>query len=161
MFSKRNDLFLIVFFTILFLIQTEVSATKLVITINKNIHHLIVDLALTEEEKKRGLMFVEELQNTNGMLFIYKKPRVLKMWMKNTKIDLDIIFINENNLISSIKKGLKLSRKIISSDFPVLAVLEIPSSCNDKMKLKKGDKIEWKRINDLTMVSPSLFPCIS
>ena len=77
MFSKRNNLFLIVFFTILFLIQTEVSATKLVITINKNIHHLIVDLALTEEEKKRGLMFVEELQNTNGMLFIYKKPRVL------------------------------------------------------------------------------------
>lgn len=159
MFSKKNNFFLIIFLTTLFFIKTEVTATKLLISVNKNIH-LIVDLASTEKEKRRGLMFVEELKNTNGMLFIYEKLKVRKMWMKNTKIDLDIIFINENNSISSIKKGFRLSKKIISSDVPVLAILEIPSSCNKKIMLKNGDKIQWKRINDLTNLSPSLFPCV-
>ena len=159
MFSKKSNFFLIIFLTTLFFIKTEVTATKLLISVNKNIH-LIVDLASTEKEKRRGLMFVEELKNTNGMLFIYEKLKVRKMWMKNTKIDLDIIFINENNSISSIKKGFRLSKKIISSDVPVLAILEIPSSCNKKIMLKNGDKIQWKRINDLTNLSPSLFPCV-
>jgi uncharacterized protein len=159
LFSKKNNFFLIIFLTTLFFIKTEVTATKLLISVNKNIH-LIVDLASTEKEKRRGLMFVEELKNTNGMLFIYEKLKVRKMWMKNTKIDLDIIFINENNSISSIKKGFRLSKKIISSDVPVLAILEIPSSCNKKIMLKNGDKIQWKRINDLTNLSPSLFPCV-
>ena len=159
MLSKKNNFFLIIFLTTLFFIKTEVTATKLLISVNKNIH-LIVDLASTEKEKRRGLMFVEELKNTNGMLFIYEKLKVRKMWMKNTKIDLDIIFINENNSISSIKKGFRLSKKIISSDVPVLAILEIPSSCNKKIMLKNGDKIQWKRINDLTNLSLSLFPCV-
>ena len=90
MFSKKNNFFLIIFLTTLFFIKTEVTATKLLISVNKNIH-LIVDLASTEKEKRRGLMFVEELKNTNGMLFIYEKLKVYSEFLKVYKTEIRIL----------------------------------------------------------------------
>ena len=126
----------------------------------------IVDLAISAEEKKRGLMNIDKLVNTNGMLFLNKKERAVNMWMKNTHIDLAIIFISTNKQILDIRKGFKFSKKIISSNQPVIATLEIPSFCSKKLKLNIGDYLDWEIIKykDFKKMVESegidKFPCV-
>ena len=132
---------------ILFFLYTNYSVANDInentIYVHTDFYDFIVDLAITNEDKKKGLMNIKSLSNTNGMLFIYNKPQILRMWMKNTYLKLDIIFIDENHFVSSIEKGKKFSKDILSSKKPVIAVLEILSTCNKKIGIKIGDKISW------------------
>ena len=64
--------------------------------------HFSVELAQTREEKAKGLMFRESLEENAGMLFLNKKPRPVTMWMKNTLIPLDIIFGDEDGVILAV-----------------------------------------------------------
>ena len=75
---------------------------------------MLLDLVESKYEKQKGLMDVDKLIDSNGMLFLYKKPKVIKMWMHNTKIPLDIIFIDKFNRVISINFGKPLSKKIIN-----------------------------------------------
>ena len=102
-----------------------------------------VEFAETKEKMKKGFMNRKNMSEVNGMLFLNKKPRIMKMWMKNTHYDLKIIFINELKKIISIKEGKKLSENIISSKIPVLAVLEIPKLCKN-FNFELGEKITWE-----------------
>ncbi len=88
-------------------------------------------------------MWKKKLINSSGMLFLYKKPQIVNMWMHNTFIPLDIIFIDENKKVLSIKAGDPLSNKIISSNKKVIAVLELPKNCSKKIGLNVGDKLDW------------------
>ena len=105
--------------------------------------NLKVKVAKDKHTKENGLMGIKKLQGYNGMLFVYEKAEKVNMWMKNTYLPLDIIFINGNNKVSSIKKGVPGSTKIISSDEKVIAVLEIPLGCGNKLKIKSGSSINW------------------
>ena len=124
------------------------SISKDAIVFSQTFSNLLVKLAQTEEEKKKGLMFVEKLLQTNGLLLIYKKPQVVRIWMHNTQIPLDIIFINDQNKVVLMRKGNPFSKKIISSLTPIIAVLEIPEGCAKKLKIKVGDKTSWRIVND-------------
>ena len=75
--------------------------------------------------------------------FYIKNHKLVNIWMHNTFIPLDIIFIDKNKKVSSIKEGKPLSRKIISSDKKVIAVLELPQNCSKKISLNVGDTLEW------------------
>lgn len=99
--------------------------------------------AVTEESRKKGLMWKKQLIRSSGMLFLYEKPQIVNIWMHNTFIPLDVIFIDKNKKVSSIKVGKPLSRKIISSDKKVIAVLELPLNCSKKISLNVGDKLDW------------------
>ena len=103
--------------------------------------NLLVEVAISNKQKKDGLMFVKHLE-TNGLLLHYKAPKIVNIWMKDTLIPLDIIFIDENMEIISIKKGNPFSKDIISSEFAVIGVLEIPQGCTKKLKIKKGHIIK-------------------
>ena len=61
--------------------------------------------ARTQEEKQKGLMNVKELPSNEGMIFSYDEPDLVQMWMKDTLIPLDIIFINEDQEVISVKQG--------------------------------------------------------
>ena len=90
-----------------------------------------VKSAITTDEKSRGLMNVESLEDSTGMIFIYDFPSIVNFWMYKTSLNLDI------------KNGKPFSTEIISSEKPVIAVLEIPFNCSNKIGLKIGMSIEW------------------
>ena len=97
-----------------------------------------VKLAETEEQHIKGLQDVTELPEDEGMLFIFDEPDEISFWMKDTKIPLDIIFINEDLEVISIGKGIPDSEEFITEN-NVNFVLEV----NEKSGIKKGDELEF------------------
>ncbi|MFT5703794.1 MAG: uncharacterized membrane protein (UPF0127 family) [Rickettsiales bacterium] len=105
-------------------------------------HNFKINIASEEESKQKGLMFIKNLPEDHGMLFEFKKERMVFMWMKNTKISLDMIFINKAGEIVSIKKRARPeSLDTISSDHVVQKVLEINGGLTDKLGIEVGDMI--------------------
>jgi uncharacterized protein len=95
-----------------------------------------VYLATSREQQIRGLMHVRRMPPFTGMLFGYAEPNVRSMWMKNTYISLDILFIRENGTISNIEAGTEpLSLNSISSTEPVTYVLELNAGVTAKLHI--------------------------
>jgi len=113
---------------------------------SKNFDNLLVAGAITKNQRQMGLMYIKELTDSNGMIFIYKRPKVVKIWMYNTPLPLDIIFVDKNKKVLEIKEGIPYSKKIISSKYPVIAVIEIPRNCSKKIDLEVGDKLYWNEL---------------
>lgn len=125
----------------------EVSASAKselsIITSNGSKHNFLVEVARTEEEKKIGLMFRKTLAKNAGMLFLYKREALRLMWMKNTFIPLDILFIDKKGVIKRVvKRTIPHSLATISSRQSVLAVLELRGGITSSLEIKKGDRIE-------------------
>ena len=125
----------------------EVSASMKselsIITSNGSKHNFLVEVARTEEEKKIGLMFRKTLAKNAGMLFLYKREALRLMWMKNTFIPLDILFIDQKGVIKRVvKRTIPHSLATISSRQRVLAVLELRGGITSSLEIKKGDRIE-------------------
>ncbi len=101
-----------------------------------------VEIAETQEKRKEGLMFRTELDEDQGMLFIFPYPDLVNIWMKNTFLSLDIIFISEDNIILDIvKEALPLSEKIYTSKLVTKYILEINSGLIKKLDINIGDKV--------------------
>lgn len=106
------------------------------------VHVFSVELAVTDEERSRGLMFRRELPEGKGMLFDFKRDQEVSMWMENTYISLDMIFIRADGRIARIAQNTEpMSRKIISSGAPVRGVLEVIAGTAKKLGLAPGDKV--------------------
>lgn len=82
------------------------------------------EVARTEKEKERGLMFRKFLGKNRGMIFVYSQPEQMNFWMQNTLIPLSIAYVHEKLFIASIHDMKPLSLEIISSDIPVLYAIE-------------------------------------
>ena len=141
----KNLVFKALFFIFFFLFSKDCFSKYAYISSN-NFTDLVVRVADTINEKQKGLMNVDSLKNSNGMLFLYKKPKVLKMWMHKTIIPLDIIFIDKFNEVLSVNYGEPFSKEIISSKELAIAVLEIPFGCAEKLMIEEGMKINWRTI---------------
>lgn len=93
--------------------------------------------AHTEEEKRKGLQNVTELPKNEGMLFFFDEPQEVSMWMQNTLIPLDIIFINEDDEVIKVVQGIPNNETpIVVQD--TLYVLEV----NVNSGIKEGDELE-------------------
>lgn len=104
---------------------------------------LVAKVADTPATREKGLMFISEMGKDKGMLFIYDDISVKRMWMKNTYISLDMIFVDENNVIKHIVKGtMPGSLSQISSIIPVKYVIEVNAGIADKFGINVNDKIE-------------------
>lgn len=102
-----------------------------------------VEIARSVDEIERGLMYRNELCYKCGMLFVFPVSRQQSFWMKNTKISLDIIFIDENGIILNIAKNTTpFSTESIFSVGSAKYVLEVNAGFSEKNNLKKGDKID-------------------
>src|SRR5580658_334748 len=96
--------------------------------------------------EEQGLMFVRDLPASQGMLFPQTKPRKMSMWMKNTYIELDIVFIGEKGAIDKIIEHAKpLDLTTLNSDKPVSAVLELKGGEAQQQGLHVGDRVSWEK----------------
>jgi uncharacterized protein len=103
-------------------------------------------VADTPERSAQGLMFVSDLPESMGMVFPVEPPRVENMWMKNTYIELDMLFIDSHGRITKIiQRAAPLSLQTLSSDTVVAAVLELKGGQAAKLGLRTGDSVSWKK----------------
>jgi uncharacterized membrane protein (UPF0127 family) len=101
-----------------------------------------VELATTLEQQSLGLMHRAELAEGSGMLFIYKPPRRIAMWMKNTLIPLDMLFAGRSGTIFFIKRNAQpLSEDLIPAPGDVSYVLELPAGTADHLGIQVGDQL--------------------
>ncbi|KRP92502.1 DUF192 domain-containing protein [Bradyrhizobium yuanmingense] len=101
-----------------------------------------VEMATTPEEKETGLMYRKELADGKGMLFDFNPEQEISMWMKNTYVSLDMIFIRADGRILRIAENTEpLSTKIISSRGPARAVLEVVAGTAQKYGIRPGDRV--------------------
>lgn len=102
------------------------------------------EIADTPEEREKGLMFRTSLNESDGMLFVFKKEIKLNFWMKNTLIPLDIAYIDKNGIIIEIYHMKPLDVSIIYNSIkPAMYALEVNSGWYSKHKIKTGSKIEF------------------
>jgi len=130
---------------------TTFPRTSLDIT-HRDAHHASrrysfeVWVADTPERAEQGLMFVSDLPAGLGMVFPLDPPRVETMWMKNTYIELDMLFIESGGRVSKIiERAAPMSLRTLSSDTPVAAVLELKGGEASRLGLQVGDTVTWRK----------------
>ena len=104
-----------------------------------------VEIADTPQEKAQGLMFRTSLADDQGMLFFYDTPQEVTMWMRNTYIPLDMVFIRADGVVHRIEARTEpLSEAIIGSRGDVSACLELAGGAAERLGLKAGDRVEHR-----------------
>jgi uncharacterized protein len=105
-------------------------------------------MATTEEEKTTGLMYRKELADGKGMLFDFSPEQEVSMWMKNTYISLDMIFIRADGRILRIAENTEpMSTKIIPSGGLAKGVLEVIAGTAQKYGIRAGDRVAHPLFN--------------
>ena len=95
--------------------------------------------------QEQGLMFVREMDDHAGMLFKFPTSDILSMWMKNTYLSLDLLFINDDGRIDYIAaRATPLALDIISAPKPERAVLELKGGASELFGIKVGDRVIHK-----------------
>jgi uncharacterized membrane protein (UPF0127 family) len=104
-----------------------------------------VELATTPDQRAYGLMFRESLADDHGMLFDFGHPQPVAMWMRNTYIPLDMLFIRADGRIGRIvQQAQPLSDTVLASGGPVLAVLELRGGITAKLGIEQGDRVVYR-----------------
>ena len=103
---------------------------------------IATEIAATPTEQEQGLMFRTSIGDNEGMLFVYPKPQTIQMWMRNTYVPLDMVFVAADGTVSRIETNAEpLSDRVISSGGAALAVLELKAGTARRLSLKPGDRI--------------------
>lgn len=106
-------------------------------------------LAGTDLEKSRGLMGVEKLPADTGMLFMYEADQVMRFWMKDTPLDLDIAFVQADGVISEIRtmKAEDLT-EVASQSSRIRFCIEMPAGWYASSQIKAGDKVNLSQLKE-------------
>jgi uncharacterized membrane protein (UPF0127 family) len=108
-------------------------------TPDARVHRFDIWIADTSARREQGLMFVKSLADDAGMLFIYPAPQPIAMWMKNTYIPLDMLFIRADGRVARVTPNTKPhSLETIESGESVLGVLELKAGTAAKMNIRAG-----------------------
>jgi uncharacterized protein len=126
-------------------LATPLAAQKLerleIIT-RSGVHVFDVELAVTPDERGKGLMYRKEMPGTQGMLFDFEGEGPIAMWMKNTYLSLDMLFIRADGRIARIAESTTpLSEATIQSGAPVKAVLEVVAGTAKRLGIAPGDRV--------------------
>ncbi|MEE9347683.1 MAG: DUF192 domain-containing protein [Robiginitomaculum sp.] len=115
----------------------------LVIKSKDKTHTFDVEVADTDKLQARGLMYRDAVGADDGMIFEFNKSKVATIWMKNTGIFLDILFVRPNGKILKIEHNAKpYSLRLSSSEAPVAAVVELRGGRAQELGIRPGDVIE-------------------
>ncbi len=101
-----------------------------------------IEMAISRRQQSQGLMFRRSLAADAGMLFDYRIPQRISMWMKNTFIPLDMIFIDQDGKVINIaERAIPHSEVVISSKTPARAVLEVNGGTASRLGIRSGDQV--------------------
>lgn len=102
-----------------------------------------VEVARNDADRARGLMFRRSLAANRGMLFDFARVEPVSMWMQNTYVSLDMLFIRPDGTVARVAQNTEpLSTAVIASGEPVLAVLEVVAGTARRLGIKAGDRVE-------------------
>jgi uncharacterized protein len=120
----------------------DFEKTTLVIRTSTGDHRFTVEIARTPRQQSQGLMFRKRMAADAGMLFVHATPRQARMWMKNTYIPLDMLFVAADGRITKIvERTTPHSLETIASDGPVSAVLELNAGTAARLGIRTGDRL--------------------
>jgi len=105
-------------------------------------HEVRAEIANTEQDRLRGLMFRDKLAENSGMIFLYPRPEASAMWMKNTRIALSVAFIDANGRILNIAEMEPYSEEAHASSGAAAYALEMNRGWFRKQGIKAGDLVE-------------------
>jgi len=118
------------------------STAELSIETSFGRHEFTVEIARTGRQQAQGLMFRRRLAADAGMLFVYRRAAPISMWMRNTFIPLDMLFIGADGRIAHIApRATPHSLETISSGGPVKSVLELNAGTIARLNIKIGDRV--------------------
>jgi uncharacterized membrane protein (UPF0127 family) len=107
--------------------------------------HIAIEVADDDAQRTQGLMYRSSMVDTTGMLFIFDAPASRSFWMKNTKIPLDILYVDENKEIIMIYKSvMPYSEKSIPSEGEALYVVEVNGGFTTRNNIQEGDHIVFE-----------------
>ena len=150
--KRRNKIILLIIAhllgLLLFVVYKYNSPLPQISIILPNSQKIFIEVASDEKSREKGLMFRKHLKQDEGMLFVFEDNSKKYFWMKNTLVDLDIIFIDEDFIINAIFRDVKKSA-LNAKDFEIEKVsakgkyiLELVAGSAKKHRLKPGLKIE-------------------
>jgi hypothetical protein len=118
------------------------QARAIIETANNICVVLDIYLADSREQHGQGLMFIDQMDELEGMLFRYSRVGMISMWMKNTHISLDMLFIRSDGEIAGITRNTTpMSTKTITSPEPVPFVLELNGGMTERWKIETGNRL--------------------
>ena len=143
---KNLIFFILLVYIVFFLVVLFSNNGEPKVCINKAC--VKVDIADSNTERALGLMYVEELDWDKGMLFVFDKPSIYKFWMKNTKIPLDIIWIDNSSEIVYIYNAEPCKIEECPSfgpDIDAIYVLEVNSGYSQLHNISIGDYVDIQK----------------
>lgn len=124
--------------------ESGLEIIPVTVTSGKRTHRFQAEIALSQFEQAKGMMFRTAMRPDEGMLFPFDKPRQASFWMRNTVIPLDIIFIGENDRILNIAANtVPYSEVQLLSEGEAAAVLELVGGRAAQLGIKAGDQVQW------------------
>ena len=125
------------------------------------VHTFAVELAASDEQRSRGLMYRREVPEGTGMLFDFKQDLNITMWMRNTYVSLDMIFIRAYGRIHRIAENTEPeSEKIIAAGAPVRAVLEVVAGTARKLGIRPGERLSTVAVREMS-ARPTAIPNVA
>ncbi len=121
-----------------------------IVTRDGRSHAFTVELAVTPRQREQGLMHRREMAPDHGMLFAFGETRQVFMWMKNTYIPLDMLFIAKDGKITAIKENAEPhSESIIDSKGPIDFVLELNGGTVKRLGIRTGNRIQNELVESM------------
>lgn len=125
-------------------VQSGLPVIPLTVSSSSGKHAFRVELARTEQEQAKGLMFRTAMGKDEGMIFPMVPPRTASFWMRNTVIPLDLIFVGQDHRILNIAaNAVPYDETPLFSAGVSIAVLELNGGRAAQLGIKAGDKVEW------------------
>lgn len=123
--------------------ESGLPVVPLTIRSDGKAHRFLVEVARTEAEQAKGLMFRTKMGSDEGMIFPEDPPRRAAFWMKNTVIPLDIIFIGTDRRILNIASAVPYDETPLPAAGLAIGVLELNGGRAAELGIGPGDKVEW------------------
>jgi len=120
----------------------EAAAESLEFVTATGAHRFEIEMARTEREREVGLMYRRSMPRDHGMLFMFPSEQPVSMWMKNTYIPLDMVFVSRKGRVTNLaRNAVPMSETIIPSGPPAFAVIELNAGAARAIGLDVGDQV--------------------